>query len=182
MKCYVCGGDAVKRHNRTNLCNKHQRFLQMQKTAKADHKYVPSIYEIEKLVPKNMVCPDCNWQMHWVDENNRSRGAVLQHYRNGSLGIVCLSCNTKHGFLPGDMYQDIPEDHKLCNCCKTIKPRSMFSIRRDGKKTYPLAKCKVCSLNAQKEWRKNNPEKYKALNKKHNDLRKQGIHIENQPV
>lgn len=172
MKCFVCGIDAISRHQKKNLCAQHYRFIQMQKTAKTDGKYVPSIFEIQSLIPSEMKCQDCGEQMHWIDDENRSKGAVLQHYRNGTLGIVCFSCNTKHGLMPGDSYCDVPVDHKLCRVCKTIKPLAMFSRRKDGKKIYPVSKCKPCSLLAQKEWRAKNPDKYQALNKKHNDKRK----------
>jgi hypothetical protein len=177
MKCYVCGDEAIKRNGRANLCAQHRRFIQMQKAAKSDGKYVPSLLELERLVPKDMKCQDCGTQMHWIDDDNRAKGAVLQHYRNGTLGLVCMSCNTKHGLMPGDSYRDIPEGHKLCRCCKTIKPLSMFSLRKEGKVHYPVSKCKPCSLAAQKEWRARNPDKYKALNKKHNDKRKENENI-----
>lgn len=172
MKCYVCGEDAIKRHGRSNMCAKHSRFMQMQRTAKSDHKYVPSLYEIEKLVPADMKCQDCNTLMHWIDNDNRAAGAILQHYRNGTLGIVCLACNTKHGAMPGDSYKEVPEGHKLCTSCKTIKPLNMFNVRRDSKVPYPLSKCKQCSHEVLVKWRLANPDKYKANNKKHNDLRK----------
>lgn len=177
MKCYVCGKEAIKRHGRANLCEQHRRFLQMQKVAKSDGKYVPSLFELEKLVPADMKCQDCGDQMHWIDDDNRAKGAVLQHYRNGTLGIVCMSCNTKHGLMPGDSYRDVPHGHKLCRCCKTIKPLSMFNVRKDSGVVYPLSKCKPCSLAAQKDWRARNPDKYKALNKKHNDKRKKNEDI-----
>lgn len=171
MQCYICGTDATKEHHKKRTCNKHARFLQMQHAAKIDKKYVPSIYELERLSPKDMICQDCGKTMHWIDNENRSDGAVLQHYRNGTLGIVCLSCNTKHGMMPGDSYRDIPKGHKLCRSCKTIKPLDMFYKRKDGEKEYPMTKCKACNIEAHRKWRESNPEKYKASNKKHNDLR-----------
>ena len=173
MHCYVCGLDAIKRHNRANMCDKHHRFNQMQRTAKADGKVVPSIFELERLVPIGMVCQDCGVEMHWIDDENRSSGAVLQHYRNGSLGIVCHSCNVKHGLMPGDMYCDVPQNHKLCTDCRTIKPIFEFGIRRDSKKIYPLSKCKECMQLANQIWRQKNPDKYQALNKMHNNKRKE---------
>jgi hypothetical protein len=172
MKCYICGEDAIKRNGRSNMCAKHGRFMQMQHTAKSDKKYVPSLYEIEKLVPVDMKCQDCSVEMHWIDNDNRSHGAILQHYRDGTLGITCLSCNTKHGLMPGDSYKEVPNGHKLCRSCKTIKPLNMFNIRRDSKVIYPMSKCKECSHKAVILWRLKNPEKYKETNKKHNDLRK----------
>lgn len=173
MKCYICGDEAVKIHGRSNLCPKHRRFLQMQKTAKADKKYIPSIYEIENKVPLNMVCPDCGIQMHWIDNERRSAGAVLQHYRDGTIGVVCLSCNTKHGLMPGDSYRDVPAGHKLCNKCKTIKPLSMFGNRGKKEKNYPKSSCKACELKALHLWREKNMDRYVAMNRKHNNRRKE---------
>jgi hypothetical protein len=175
MKCYICGDKTISLHGRKNVCEKHKRFLQMQSSAKHDKKYAPSLYEIERLVPKDMVCPDCGKQMHWIDNSNRSASAVLQHYRDGSLGIVCHACNTKHGMMPGDSYRDVPVGYKLCRSCKTIKPLDMFYKRSDSKIQYPMSKCKVCNLEAHQEWRRKNPEKYKATNKKHNDRRKANV-------
>jgi hypothetical protein len=154
------------------MCEKHHRLIQMQKTAKADGKYMPSLWELESLAPQDMACPDCGVKMHWVDDEERSSGAILQHYRDGSLAIVCHSCNVKHGHMPGDMYRDVPCGHKLCVSCKSIKSLSEFGVRNDGKKPYPLSKCKACSREAYLKWKHQNPERYKALNKKHNDKRK----------
>jgi hypothetical protein len=175
MKCYICGDNAISLHGRTNLCEKHKRFLQMQRTAKYDKKYMPSLYEIEALVPKDMICQDCGIKMNWINSSSRSATAVLQHYRDGSLGVVCHSCNVRHGFMPGDSYRDIPAGHKLCGSCKTIKPLDMFYKRSDAKAKYPMTKCKSCNLEAHREWRRKNPEKYKAINKKHNDRRKKNV-------
>ena len=172
MKCYICGDKTIILHGRKNVCSKHKRFLQMQHTAKADKKYVPSIYEIEKMVPKDMICQDCGCTMHWIDNDNRRHGAVLQHYRKGTLGIVCMSCNTKHGLMPGDSYRDVPKDHKMCITCRTIKPLDMFYKRKDSGNLYPMSKCKICNHEHYKSWREKNPEKYQSLNKKHNNLKK----------
>ena len=172
MKCYVCGDEAIQRHGRANLCAKHRRFVQMQKAAKHDGKYIPSLFEIEKITPSDMICQDCGVLMNWIDESNRAATAVLQHYCDGTLGVTCFSCNTKHGHMAGDSYRDLPHGHKLCGACKTIKPLSEFAQRKDGKKPYPMTKCKVCNLEANKKWRTQNPERYRSLNKKHNDLKK----------
>jgi len=179
MQCYICGDETINRHSRSNLCAKHNRFIQMQKTAKADKKYVPCIFELEKVAPKSMECQDCGATMTWIDLENRALNAVLQHYRNKTIGIVCMSCNTKHGMMPGDSYRDVPNGHKLCRYCKTIKPLDMFYKRGDSKKPYPMTKCKKCNLYVHRLWRLNNPEKYIASNKKANDLRKKkGVKIE----
>jgi len=174
MKCYICGDAAIKRHGRSNMCEKHYRFNQMQRTAKTDKKYVPSIYELEKAVPHNMSCSDCQCTMNWIDGDRRSQGAVLQHYRNGSIGISCLSCNTKHGLMVGDSYRELPVGQKLCGGCQIIKPLAMFSVRDGGKgKTYPLSRCKTCATENYRKWKIANPDKYTALNVKHNQKRKE---------
>ncbi len=173
MKCYVCGDEAVKRHGRSNLCLKHRRFIQMQRTAKQYGKYVPSLYELERVVPDDMRCPDCGTVMNWADSGNRSSGAVLQHYREKGIGIVCLACNTKHGLMPGDSYCDVPHGYKLCRSCKTIKPLDEFGKRGKLEGNYPKSKCKSCELEAHKLWRKKNPDAYRASNKRNNDKRKE---------
>jgi DNA-directed RNA polymerase subunit RPC12/RpoP len=144
----------------------------MQRVAKVDKKYVPSIYEIEKIIPIDMICQDCGRKMHWIDNDNRASGAVLQHYRDGTLGIVCMSCNSKHGLMVGDSYRDLPNGHKLCTKCKTIKPLSEFGKRGKGDGNYPKSSCKVCAHKQLVAWRERNMEKYIANNKKHNDARK----------
>jgi bacterioferritin-associated ferredoxin len=173
MKCYICGEEAIQRHGRANRCEKHHRMLSMQKVAKQDKKYVPSIFELEKLVPVNMACGDCGKKMHWIDDDARADGAVLQHYRDGTIAITCFSCNTKHGNMVGDSYRELPKDHKHCSSCKTIKPLDQFSRRNDAKKSYPMTKCKLCMREAYAAWRLKNPEAYKALTKKHNLLKKE---------
>jgi hypothetical protein len=173
MKCYVCGEEAIEMSGRSNLCLKHRRFIQMQHTAKHDKKYVPSLYELEKLTKKDMKCQDCETTMNWSHVEGRSTGAVLQHYRNGSIGIVCTSCNVKHGMMVGDSYKDLPSNHKLCGSCKTIKPLDDFYKRGDSKIKYPMTKCKACNLQAHKSWRVKNPDKYKESNKRNNDRRKE---------
>jgi len=173
MNCFICGAESIKRHGRANLCAQHRRFIQMQKVAKSDGKYVPSIFQLEAVTPKDMACQDCGVIMNWIDNSNRASGAVLQHYRDGTIAITCMSCNTKHGLMPGDSYREIPAGNKLCSSCKTIKPLSGFHQRKDGKKPYPMTKCKECNLKAQQAWREKNPDKYKLLTKKHNDMKKQ---------
>lgn len=173
MKCYVCGDDAEKIFGRANMCVKHFRFNQIQRTAKMDKKYVPSIYEIEKLVPPDMVCQDCGDQMNWRDHSKRSKGAVLQHYRDGTLAITCLSCNTKHGLMPGDLYRKTTREEKYCGKCKTVKPLSEFGKRSKDDGDYPKSHCKECCLEQNRKWRSSNPEHYKQLNKKHNQKRKE---------
>jgi hypothetical protein len=174
MKCYICGGNSIVRHGRKNTCEKHNRFLQMQRAAKSDKKYVPSIYEIEKLIPFDMKCGDCNREMFFTAADGQSQSccAVLQHYRDGTLAITCMSCNTKHGQMVGDSYRDVPIGSKLCITCKTIKPLSMFCVRRDSKVEYPMSKCKQCNHAAAKQWQLNNPQKHAANIKKGNDLKK----------
>ena len=171
MKCYVCGAASVKRHDRSNMCEKHHRFYQMQSAAKYGKKYVPSLYEIESLVPKDMICQDCGKLMHWIDGDQKDC-ATLQHYRDGTLALVCLTCNVRHGQMPGDSYRDIPKGFKLCTCCKTMKPLSDFGKRSAKEGDYPKSKCKVCDLDAQKKWRAQNPERYKKLNKLNNDKKR----------
>jgi hypothetical protein len=145
----------------------------MRSGAKRAGKYVPSHDELEKLFDPTMLCPDCGVKMNWRARDGQSTVASLQHYRDGSLAIVCRSCNTRHAFMKDDDYREMPKDHKLCPCCKSIKPLTAFVAdnTRSG-----LAKrkshCKSCSDTLVKEWKDKNREKYNAYQRAYRARRK----------
>ena len=94
----------------------------------------------------------------------RERTASLQHYRDGSMAIVCASCNTRHAFMPGDTYRDMPKDHKWCPRCETAKP--FLDYATDNGRSGPMklkSWCKQCSSAAHTQWQRNNREHYNAM-------------------
>lgn len=144
---------------------KPSRLKQMRRSAKYRGKYVPSSEELESMIPADMRCPDCGKVMLWKSKkggHQMHKVASLQHYRDGSLAIVCVSCNSRHASMPGDSYREMPKDHKYCPRCRQCKPRDTgFSIHRSHKgplKTKSL--CKSCSDIAVEEWRNKNWDKH----------------------
>lgn len=159
--CSVCGEVATMKQGHQSLCDKHYRFGQMRVHAKRHGKSVPSRDELEAITPKDLVCPDCSKKMNWRGVDGRSTVASLQHYRDGSYGIVCRSCNTRHAFMHDDTYREMPKDHKQCPQCNLIKPHTEFAA--DNGRTGPMklkSWCKSCSSKSHTEWQRNNREHY----------------------
>lgn len=158
-----CSDVAVIRQGHQWLCAKHYRFGQMRTRAKRDGKAVPSHEELHRMPGSNLECPDCRTRMNWRAKDGRSTVASLQHYRDGSMAIVCLSCNTRHAFMLGDEYRGMPKDQKLCPKCRQIKPLTDFGTDRG--RTGPMkikSWCKQCASRSHTEWQRSNREHYNA--------------------
>lgn len=159
LKCARCDVLAVRYQGHQWLCAMHYRFGQMRSKAKRSGKSVPSHGELHALA--SGTCRDCGVQMKWLAKENQATVATLQHYRDGSYALVCRSCNTRHAFMPGDSYRDIPKDHKLCPQCSTVKPLAAFSM--DNGRSGPMkvkSWCKGCSSASHTQWQRNNREHY----------------------
>lgn len=160
-KCARCDSLAIRHQGHQWLCAMHYRFGQMRSTAKQRGKTVPSHEELASLVSDK--CRDCGGPMHWLARGHQATVASLQHYRDGTYGIVCRSCNTRHAFMPGDTYRDMPKDHKRCPKCEQVKPISEYA--KDNGRSGPMkvkSWCKQCSSAAHTEWQRNNREYYNA--------------------
>jgi hypothetical protein len=55
------------------------------------------------------------------------------------------------------------EGLKFCNGCESDLPHSRFYLRKDG---YYNSRCKTCTIERQREYRKRNPERYRAYSRK----------------
>ena len=169
MKCSKCLELSVIKQGHQNLCEKHYRFLSMRVMAKKSNKSVPTYEELEQLIPKNLICQDCEIKMNWRAKNGRSTVITLQLYRDGSYGLVCLSCNTRHQHMDGDSYRTMPKDHKFCPSCKEIKHKDMYFL--DSSKGGILKRksyCNKCSTLKVKNWIERNRDEY---NKKQREYR-----------
>lgn len=157
-----CGEAAVRRSGHQLLCAKHYRFAQMRSTAKRAGKVVPTHEQLANLFSRDgTTCRDCKREMNWLREDGADTQLTLQHYRSGSIGFVCLSCNTRHAHMPGDSYQTIQKDHKHCPQCETVKPFSDYSA--DNGRSGPIklkSWCKECSSASHANWQRNNRDHY----------------------
>jgi len=160
--CSRCGAQATHYQGHQHLCPKHYRFGQMRAGAKRHGKAVPSHEELERMAAHGMSCWDCNRTMVWLSKEDKKLVLSLQHYRDGTLGFVCRSCNTRHAFAPGDSYREQPKDHKFCPSCKTVKPFSEYDCDRgrglNGNKSY----CRDCARVTHYRWQVTNRDYYNA--------------------
>lgn len=171
--CTVCGSsDAIARGTR-RLCEKHYRYEQMRYTAKKHGKRVPYMEELAAMHNDNLDCPDCGVQMNWLSANGKATVASLQHYRDGTMTIVCRSCNTRHAYMDGDTYRDTPKDCKVCPSCKTLKAASEFY--KDASRSGPLkrtSRCKGCMRELLYEWRRNSGGKFAEYQREYRKKKK----------
>ena len=173
MKCSRCDLDATMKQGNQHLCDKHYRFGQMRVSAKRNGKKVPSHTNLHELVDDQMLCPDCDTRMNWRSKDGKSTVASLQHYRDGRMAIVCLSCNTRHASMDGDSYCDMPKDHKQCPSCKSVKHGSEFSID-NGRSGQVKRKsiCKSCSDKKVNQWKERNRDEYNTYQRAYRAKRK----------
>lgn len=161
--CSRCGSAAVRYQGHQHLCAKHYRFGQMRALAKRRGKSVPDHQELEGLVSDGNRCADCSRLMNWLAAEDQASVATLQHYRDGTYALVCRSCNTRHAYMPGDTYRDVPKDHKLCPKCNEVKPDREFCS--DNSRSGPRklkSHCRECSHKSHTEWRIKNRDHYNA--------------------
>ena len=171
--CSICGNKATMVQGHQHLCDKHYRFRQMRSLAKRRNKLVPTRAQLETMDGVDLHCPDCQCQMNWRSSLGYATVASLQHYRDGTMAIVCRSCNTRHAFMPGDTYRDMPKDHKLCPKCQTVKPRFEFTVdnSRSGL-AKRKSRCRTCSDEIIKKWKELNREKYNQYQRAYREKRK----------
>lgn len=128
------------------FCDMHLRFYQMRYCAKSRGLLVPELHELEAMVPADMRCPMCKGEMEWRSADGRRRHlATLQHWNDGTMGILCLPCNTAHAQRTPvlDERELPPEGTKACACCRQVRPAASFGKRaaaRDGLSPY----CRDC--------------------------------------
>lgn len=154
-KCCRCGGAGYRGNRNSVYCLRHSRFIVMRENCVARGVVVPPIKTLEKMVKRNMRCADCNRVMTWTRGEDACRVLTLQHYRDGTLGFVCASCNVRHAAMPGDTYRAMPKDHKRCFRCEEIKPFAMFSNSKWAKNEAKItADCRSCRVEVNRQYRK----------------------------
>ena len=171
--CSRCGENAVRTQGHQWLCAKHYRFGQMRQKARASGKEVPSHAELHSLPGVDLTCPDCKRRMNWLAHDGADSVASLQHYRNGSMAIVCLSCNSRHASMDGDSFRAMDASSKQCPCCGRIKPSTEFTA--DNSRSGSLkrkSKCRACADEATTKWKEKNREQYNAYQRAYRAKRK----------
>ena len=140
-----CDSFGVRNFGGAWKCAKHHRFGAMRTEAKRRGKLTPTFDELESLLAKNLslICPGCNKAMTLSWSDGAADLLTLQHYRDGSIGLCCFSCNSRHGAMPGDSFFSVPVGMKFCPACKTNKAHSEFG--KDKRSFLRLTSyCKAC--------------------------------------
>ena len=134
--------------------DKLKRLRGMRTNAKANGKIVPEMIELEYLAKKieddyeNIFCPKCDKKMKWKTGPDRKKGKVvsLQHNLDGTVELICVSCNSAHGASNrgDDFWISAPQGFKHCGKCNEVKEHKEFSVcnkSKEGRQSY----CKACS-------------------------------------
>lgn len=149
--CAWCDAPSHIRQGRIFLCAIHYRISTMRACAKRNAKATPTRQQIEGMIPSPFVCSCCKRPMTWLRETGTSQQATLQHDRSGEMRIICFACNTRHAQHPGDSFYAVPENHKSCPDCETVKPLEAFAVDRSrpiGRRSY----CRPCAAKRFKKW------------------------------
>lgn len=172
--CARCDRPAARKQGHQHLCPMHYRFGQMRALAKRRGLAVPTHDQLHSLVSwlKEMTCPHCQRRMNWLAGEGQSTVVTLQHYRSGSMGLICRACNTRHGAMEGDSFCDLPPDSKRCPGCKQVKPLGDFATDRTGRWKNRKTYCRPCSADRYSKWAKGNREAYNRKQREYRARRK----------
>jgi len=139
------------------MCAKHYRFFQM-KAACCKRKIAnPSVSELERLLSglEDMRCPHCDRTMNWLRRDGSTTVITLQHHRDGTVGFLCMSCNSRDGGTKNGAFLRLPLDVKQCPGCLKSLPHTSFcqnKSTRDGRAVY----CRSCTaIRARNYYQKN---------------------------
>lgn len=136
----------------SSYCYKHYRIQSSRNRAAKSGKSIPDTYELERIFPDDMICPLCKKQMIYTKQQGKHEDIVtLQHWNDGTVQWICLSCNSSHGntILTDGEYvaqqKEIPADMKMCRDCFEIKHLDHFYFNKNGSKQRG-AYCKPCHV------------------------------------
>jgi hypothetical protein len=124
--CSTCGSAPFKMNRTSWLCLKHWKLSAMRWRASVRRKSVPTVQQLEALIPDGMICGSCKRVMTWFKKEDSKSVITLQHNRDGSYALICLSCNSRHQHFPGDDFYKIPMDCKRCPRCREARPHADF--------------------------------------------------------
>lgn len=151
----------------------HYRINQMRQDTKTRLGIAHTVQELEDLVPEDMKCPACAADMIWR-RSKEQKGAwnqiTLQHWRDGTIGFLCLRCNVRHSSMAEDSYREMPPDHKFCPACQQIKHESEFGLKSSRQVLKRNSYCKPCNAIRSEQYR-TNLENRAAVNQRQREYR-----------
>lgn len=153
-----CNEEAKHKRNKTvTYCDKHFVWSDRKRTSKSRNKTFPSIEEFEtlwkELINNKFHCLVCRKKMIIKSLQKGLKGCVvsLQHWKDGSLGLICTACNTGHGHSKlGDDWKHVPKNFKYCPACDKIKNKENFGKNR-SRSNGLTDECKLCNNKRSKD-------------------------------
>lgn len=159
MTCSICSMPFYIKQGNQNLCVMHYRFGQMRSHAKRHGKTVPTREELATMVEQGMMkCRGCGQKMNWLSKDGEKTVASLQHNRDGTMELLCRSCNTRHATFADDTFYNMNKAYHPCRDCGEVLPKTDFykdKSRPLGIKSY----CKKCSTKKHYEWTTKNRDR-----------------------
>lgn len=162
MKCTQCELEATYVDKNRKLCDMHYRFTQMRQDTWTRLGIKHTVQELLDKLPPDLTCPECKVQMVWRRghlQKGVSNQITLQHWRDGTIGFLCISCNVRHSSMEGDSYKDMPKDHKLCPKCNEVKPEDQFCLKSSRSVLKRNSICNPCNTILANKWKQENKEK-----------------------
>lgn len=165
-QCARCSRNACRHQGHQDLCAVHYRFGQMRANAKRSGKAVPTHEQLERLMSATtsagrLICVGCGREMNWLAVDGESTVVSLQHDRDGTLRLICRSCNTRHAFTPGDEFYSRAKSEKFCRGCERWLSKESFGVDR-SKPSGLTGRCTRCLRIAQARWAATNRERINA--------------------
>lgn len=148
-----CGREIYRRHQGGKFCVLHWRIRAMRNSSRTNQKYIPSVAEIEAIIPESMLCPKCGRRMFWTQSHGDAALTLsLQHNLDGSIGILCRSCNAREDDFPNGTFMKVPLDLKFCAKCLKLFPLCEFQKHGSADKWNGLGSyCKPCHRQRTRE-------------------------------
>lgn len=148
------------RPHHARRCDRHLRINRMWEDSRLRGKVAPKRRVIDAMmdaIVPDMTCPKCNRKMEYHAKINGMASVVsIQHWPDGSISFLCVSCNSRHGNMSGgeDRFKEITAHTKSCSACKVILPLSDFTKGN----TYggKAAQCRNCSNEASRKYHEEN--------------------------
>lgn len=139
------------KYKKITYCYKCNALKNMRSHALQDNKYIPTLKELNELIPYDMMCPTCHKFMVWHKQLGKYNDVIsLQHNLDGKIMLICMACNNGHGHSTmGDKYFNISLIHKYCPYCKKILSKFLFYKNKSQKDKLDCY-CKKCSKQYKK--------------------------------
>lgn len=170
--CKFCNEPVSARcRGQNRRCDRHYRILKMVKGSIRRGLFTPDESVLDSMIDEtgeNLSCPSCGKSMTFHSSANGMADVLsIQHNSDGTVSLLCLSCNSRHGNMHNrdSRFPQCGADKKSCGVCKEILPLDEFYAGNCYRGRQ--GSCKKCSLKLSKQYIEKNADKMRAWRKKY---------------